>query len=667
MKKYFRWPTWIVFASLLITIVIVSTNTLLNGQHRFIVHAASNAPSISVPGVIRAFHPFKLSGKGFHSKDLVAVFSTNSTLGTFQAGNNGSFTGTATISDPIVQGIHQLSASSSSNLTASISYIYLPGVALSGGNSQNALKKGGPGTSINLNGIGFAASEAVSIYWEKNTIPSAQATTDSQGTFYASFNAPTGVAAGKYHIVVKRAQQKPGSVSISFTILSPKFVSSGGILAGQAIKIQLSGFQANEQVAISWNANSGQALTTVSVDTTGATTTTFTPPSAPKGSYTLTATGNTSGLHTTSTTNIGPGISLNPETVNVTGTTIVNGGGYVPGEKVNVYLQSPSNGITTAIVDAQGSFSVPLTTPATYQASATYFVYAVSTTGSEKAQAQLYFQPPSIDSNGEEVYGGSVTITGQGFARGETVTLSWKSITDTSATSLGTVVAAQDGTFTFTTIVPGAPYTTSGFPFPFNATIAAQGNVTQLQSTTNFFVKPNIIPTPNTGVIGSTIALVGGGFGSAEQVALSLQNIPLTTVTTDANGSFSTTFVVPPHALPGNHLSNLDAVGSTSQQAIDVPFGILTSITITPQQGPSGASITVSGTGFSPTDQVSLTWFDPTTNKGTPLAIVNIPAFTFTFTTIVTAPANLTSGATYYIEASDTFTGKTVKASFIAQ
>jgi len=311
MKKDFRWRGWIVLASLLIALVILSTTLLFNGMHKSTAYAASK-PSISVPAVIRAFHPFKISGKGFAPGDSVTVYSTNAPIGTFQCGNNGRFTGTATVSDPIVQGTHQLSAIANSNLTATVNYTYLPGLILYD-NYVAVLKKGGPGTLIFLAGAGFTANEAVNIYWGKNPTPITQATTDAYGnlnTYDVRFNAPTGIAPGKYPITVKRTQQKPEVVSTNFTVLPPKLVSSGGILAGQAINAKLSGFQANEQVAISWNVNGKQTIATIAVDTNGAANTTFTPPSAPKGPQILTATGNTSGLQATSITNIGPGISL---------------------------------------------------------------------------------------------------------------------------------------------------------------------------------------------------------------------------------------------------------------------------------------------------------------------------------------------------------------------
>lgn len=206
MKMDVRWRGWIVLASLLVTLVILSTTQLFNGTHQSAAHAASK-PSISAPAVIRAFHPFKISGKGFVPGDMVTVYSTNATIGTFRCGNDGRFTGTGTVSDPVVQGAHQLSAVANSNLTATTNYTYLPGVVLYS-NYQGILKKGGPGTFILLAGAGFTANEAVNIYWGKNSTPIAQATTDPYGglntysVYY--FNAPINIAPGKYPITVQR-------------------------------------------------------------------------------------------------------------------------------------------------------------------------------------------------------------------------------------------------------------------------------------------------------------------------------------------------------------------------------------------------------------------------------------------------------------------------------
>ena len=97
-----------------------------------------------------------------------------------------------------------------------------------------------------------------------------------------------------------------------------------------------------------------QVMTTLTMDNTGAINTYFAPPFAPRGSYILTATGNSSKLQATSALNIGPGIILDPNTANPGGTFTVEGGGYTPGETVNVYFQNTGNGVTRSLLTHQG-------------------------------------------------------------------------------------------------------------------------------------------------------------------------------------------------------------------------------------------------------------------------------------------------------------------------
>lgn len=100
--------------------------------------------------------------------------------------------------------------------------------------------------------------------------------------------------------------------------------------------------------------------------------------------------GSISQLNAQSSLTIGPGILLTPNTANPGGTTVAFGGGFIAGEKVNVYFQTTTNGITSATVDASGSFSVTLAVPAKYFKHVTYHVYAVSTTTTDTAKAQFY-------------------------------------------------------------------------------------------------------------------------------------------------------------------------------------------------------------------------------------------------------------------------------------
>jgi len=415
----------------------------------------------------------------------------------------------------------------------------------------------------------------------------------------------------------------------------------------------LSGFAANEQVTLSWNANGGQTITTVTMGSTGAADTDVAPPAAPKGTYTLQATGNTSQLHAQSNLNIGPGILLSPNTENPGGTDVVNGGGFTPGETVNVYFQNTSNGVTPATVDASGSFSVSLAVPAKYSLYNTYFVYAASTTTTDSAKARFFYTTPSIQlacCNAPR-YGDSFTLAGQGFAAQETVKITAQNTVQTLPTVLGTATAAADGSFTFTSTMLSAPAVPSTLSNGINMYMYATGMASKIKASSSFDALPNVIPTPSSAQIGQTVTLNGGGFGSKETVTLLFQGTQIATAKMDMNGAFKATITIPASA-QSEAACNLCANGNTSGVSVNAALTILPTITMSPQTGPSGTSITVNGDGLYIYDGISIYWLDPTTNTRTWLTGFALNG-TNSFQVTVTAPSNLTSGNTYYVQLED--------------
>ncbi len=662
MKKLLRWPTLIVLAAFALA-ALVPAVTILHAGKSSAAHAAGNNPTISMPDIVHPFDTVTITGQGFYPGDTVSITIDNPynyPLVSLSCDSSGNCSGVATIPNTnVAQGIHQVIGTDSSGLSAQLPVTFLPGISTFVPYGPR-LTSGGPGTAIQLEGGAFTPGETINIYWgfNKNILEGTTTTSSYDGSFSFTFNAPVTASTGNYPITVVRSQQTPATVTIMFNILPPKMISSAGVRNNQAAHVHLSGFGANEQVVLSWNANGGQTITTFTMDGTGALDTYFAPPFTAKGSYTLLAVGNTSQLQATSNLNIGPGILLSLNTENPGGTTTVNGGGYTPGETVNVYFQSTSNGVTSVTVDGSGSFSVALAVPVAHKKNATYYVYADSTTTTDKAKAEFFYTTPSILSTGYCCYyGNSFTLSGQGFAAQETVTISAQSIAQKYPKTLGTATAAADGTFSFTSTMPSAPYSTIGEPTPFNLAFIARGSTSKLNASLLLDVRANIIPTPDKGSSGEKIQLKGGGFVSGETVTVWLQITQVATATANANGGFSTTFVVPTSAQPGNYFCNLCAAGSSGKTGVFADFFILPSVKMTPKKGPSGTVITVSGYGFSYGDTVSIYWYDPSTNTQTLLTTIHLPAYSFQ--TTVTAPANLTSGNTYDVIVQDIYGFKT--------
>jgi hypothetical protein len=642
-------------------------------------------PSVST---VKTSQTINLAGIGFAANDYVYVQidnTQNGNIGYLTCNNNGKCNGSATMpSSSEVQGMHLLIGSSSNGLIAEVPMTFKPSLVLSinynGARNnpppsrqfKNIISRaykpvkgapigGGPGSALYLAGASFAGNETLQVYWGTQINPKSilegSVTSDAYGNLSFYFNAPTGVKAGQFMITVERTQQHPSSVATNFQVLPPGMISTAGILSGQSVSVQLSGFQAYEQVNISWNANGGQQVATFYMDSTGATLSSFTPPSAPKGNYTLTATGVASNLQTTSVLTIGPGILLAPNTSNPGSTITVMGGGYQAGEKLNIYFQTQSNGIVSATADATGAFTVPLTIPTTYSQNTSYFVYAVSTNGNDSASAQFYFTAPGVGSNSYYVnYGSQTTIYGQGFAANESVNLFWN-YNQNGQTQVATVTAASDGTFSDTITVPSDP----GLG---GVNIAAQGVVSQLIATNSVYEYASITLTPSSGTPGIQVMVNGGGFGGTEPVTIYYQNTSIGTATTDNTGAFSLTFTVPTNS--GLGYNYMLAQGNNTGIQASAYFYVTPNVTISPTTGPSGTAITVNGTYFTPNSYGWLYWYDPSTGSQNYLNSFNTDN-NGAFTANITAPSGLISGNTYYVQAYDGSTNVMAQAAFVAQ
>jgi hypothetical protein len=663
LNKLIRWPVWVILAALFIA-ALVPAIVIAHGGRTSAAHAAGTTPSITVPAIVHPFDTITITGQGFAPYDNVQVTLAynGNPIGYFTCDSNGNFSGQTTILvgwpyENFVQGTYPVIATGSTGLTTQVNITLLPGVALYVPNSgiNTLAKSGGPGTAIQLKGGSFNANESLNLYWgQKNLILLGSVTTGADGSFSQQINAPTSIAPGFYQVNAVRTGQTPASVATPFTILAPKLVSSGGVREGQAATVRLVGFQANEQVTLSWNANGGQTISTVTVDGTGALQTAIATPTAPKGAYTLQATGNTSQLHAQSNLNVGPGILLSLNTGNPGGTTTVEGGGFTPGESVNVYFQHTSNGVTSAPVDASGSFSVPLSIPTTYLKNGTYFVYAASTTTSDAAKAQFFYTAPSIQlpcCNSTD-YGDSFTLNGQGFAALETVKITAQSTAQAFPTDLGTATAAADGTFTFTSTLPSGPFVPSAVPDGINMYLNAVGLTSKLKANDSIDVEPNLFSTPTSGQIGQSIALIGGGFGSNETVTIQFQDAPIATAKTNSNGIFKATFAIPTSAQYEQYPCNICATGNISGANVSAAFTFVPTITMSPQSGPSGTAITVNGMGLYMYDSINIYWLNPKTNAQKLLTSFGMNGNN-SFQVNVKALLGLVSGHTYDVQVYD--------------
>jgi hypothetical protein len=152
-------------------------------------------------------------------------------------------------------------------------------------------------------------------------------------------------------------------------------------------------------------------------------------------------------------------LSLQPKSGKAGGTTTVTGSGFHPGTTVTLKWNCANAGCSSTTVlgtptaDSGGAFSVPVTVPAAPAGS--YPIGGRDTSGSfAKATFKIALTLAIAPTRGPA--GSSATVTGDGYAAGEVVTLLWDCPTAscTSTTVLGVPIADGNGHFSTAVTIP---------------------------------------------------------------------------------------------------------------------------------------------------------------------------------------------------------------------
>jgi len=155
---------------------------------------------------------------------------------------------------------------------------------------------------------------------------------------------------------------------------------------------------------------------------------------------------------------------------------------------------------------------------------------------------------------------------------------------------------------------------------------------------------------------GDTVTANGSGFTPNETVDVSLNGQTVGSPTVNGQGTWSLAFKVP-EMTPGDYgvLAKGRANGdsASSNFTVDQPAA---SISFNPTQAAPGTQLTVSGVGFQPGENVSLSFNGPSVGTATADTSGNV---TWTFT----VPANLAAGS-YGVTASGKTSGVEVNASY---
>ncbi len=304
-----------------------------------------------------------VSGSGYAASETVTIKLGTTTLGTATT-SAGAFSKSVTIPSTQAPGTFAMSATgATSGIVASVNFkVLAPTLTVSP-------SSGPAGTVIAVSGSKFAAGETITIKFGTTILGTTTAT--STGTFSASVTIPSTAAVGTYTIYAKGGTSKIEAQGKFVVQSNPLSLSKTYGLPGIVITVSGSGYAATETVTIKLG------TTTLGTATTsgGSFSTSVTIPStqAP-GTYTMTATGATSGHVDQATFKVfAPTLTVTPSS-GLPGTVVtVSGTQFAVGETITIKFGTTILGTTTAT--PTGSFSKSVTIPST-AAVGTYTIYA---------------------------------------------------------------------------------------------------------------------------------------------------------------------------------------------------------------------------------------------------------------------------------------------------
>ncbi len=236
---------------------------------------------------------------------------------------------------------------------------------------------------------------------------------------------------------------------------------------------------------------------------------------------------------------------------------------------------------------------------------------------------------------GQGPVGAAVTVAGTDFSPSSTVGLMFDGVT-TTICAIGSLLVGGTGSFSCTFTVPNG---TSG-------TSVVATDVGGQTATGTFSVTiPAITVGPRQGPAGATVTTSGTGFSVSSAVGLvfggeTITSCAVGSLIVSGTGSFSCTFTVP-NGTSGAAVVATDVGGRTATGTFSVT---IPAITVSPKQGPVGATVTVLGVRFSVSSTAELV-FDGVVITSCPgggslTAVVGAASFSCTFTV-----PNGTSGA----------------------
>jgi hypothetical protein len=385
------------------------------------------------------------TGSGFGSSETnIQLSFDNTPIGSpTTAGSNGTWT--ATFPVPATQGgAHSIGVSGSSTSSiAPLTFNVGAGISIN--------KNSGPaGTSVNVTGSGFAASETNVIVTFDGAPQGSPATASATGAWTATFTVPA-AAGGSHSIGASGSSTTAASTAtVNFTVGAGISLNKTNGAAGTSVTVTGSGFVAGESnVNVTFDGTPIGSPTQAS--STGAWTATFTVPAAQGGTHAVGAFGSTTQASTVQVVNytMGAGIAIN-KTSGAAGTIVtVTGSGFGAGEN-GITVTYDGNPIGSPLsASPTGGWTSNITVPFSAAGQHTFGAGSQQTPNAGSASFKV---TPAIAFNTTSGFvGASVTVSGSGFAANSAIQITYDG---NAINTNGTVTTDASGNFSKTIVIP---------------------------------------------------------------------------------------------------------------------------------------------------------------------------------------------------------------------
>lgn len=297
--------------------------------------------------------------------------------------------------------------------------------------------EGTVGAGVTVSGTGFRTNQAMTITFADGAVTTnpASVTTDSNGSFSATFTVPESYQGSH---TVKAEDESNNSDTAAFTTRQSITMTPASGAAGDTITINGTGFAASTSVTISFG---GAGVGTSQTNSVGSFTATFTAPAGGAGTHNVEAVDGSGNSATAAFTMAAAGVSLSTNAGYVGTEVTVTGTGFIASQPITITFSKngDTENVAIATSDANGSFSTGFTVPE--RAAGTYKVKVSDGTSTKETSFSISIYTnasisPLTSAAAPGHVGTGLTVTGVGFVAGRTVTVTYDGIQVATATVL---------------------------------------------------------------------------------------------------------------------------------------------------------------------------------------------------------------------------------------